>query len=56
MDRPSKKRLCFQGTPIDELSREELVKAIELLYKGLESAREAHNRTLNMWSLCREKR
>ena len=42
--------------PIRELSREELIEALEFTVEEEARMRRDHERTLNMWSLCREAR
>ena len=48
------KILCYRGTPIEELSREELIGAVKILHKALQSSQDSHKQTLRIWELCRE--
>ena len=46
----------WRGRPITELSREELIEALEFSVEEMAKINRDHERTLNMWSLCREVR
>ena len=46
----------YCGRPITELSREELIEALEVAAKEIANARNNHQKTLDMWSLCNKAR
>jgi hypothetical protein len=48
--------LCYQGRPITELSREELIEALEVAAAELEQERDGHSRTREMYKLILSRR
>lgn len=42
----------WMGRPLSELTKEELIEAVEYLGRELKVAHESHKRTLDMWEVC----
>jgi hypothetical protein len=48
--------VSWMGTPIEQLSREELVEAIRILGRQWKRSQQDHAQTLRMWEYCRRAR
>jgi hypothetical protein len=49
-------KLYWDGEPVDEMTREQLLEVIRELSRALERSCAAHSKTLEQWEACREAR